>query len=170
MTSQIVKKFEETVYKALSHYSKKNNVDISETGICLSLDDDKDIIYTVLLATKDDNKITGFNKIEQIQFTSGILLKKVDFTGQSIYVPLFIKQVMGSIAATHECEPTEIVVNIFPKDGKAIIFHNTGDGKITSAPSDSLNIVWVKRTGGEESAPVKDEEGNWFTDILSYFS
>jgi hypothetical protein len=122
MTGTIVKKFEETVYKALDHYSKKYEKEIEETGICLSFDENEDIEYTVLLAKKNDGKIVGYNKSENVQFTSGILLKRVDFTGQSIYVPMFIKQVLESLCGTHECTHKEIYVNIFPLRGKAVMY------------------------------------------------
>lgn len=123
MTGQIIKKFEETVYTALNNYAKKYSVAVEETGLNLAFDEDEEIIYTVLLAKKnDEGKIVGFNKVEQVGFTNGILLKKVDFTGQSMYVPLFIKQILTSICKSNECTSNEIFVNIFPQNGKAVMY------------------------------------------------
>lgn len=123
MTGQIIKKFEETVYTALNNYAKKYSVGVEETGLNLAFDEDEEIIYTVLLAKKnDEGKIVGFNKVEQVGFTKGILLKKVDFTGQSMYVPLFIKQILTSICKSNECTSNEIFVNIFPQNGKAVMY------------------------------------------------
>tara|TARA_R110001592_G_scaffold363164_2_gene680868 strand:- start:529 stop:1722 length:1194 start_codon:yes stop_codon:yes gene_type:complete len=53
------------------------------------------------------------------------------------------------------------------KDGEKIIFHNVG-GKLISSPAKNEDIVWVKRIGNSTS--IKDEEGNWYSDIISYFS
>lgn len=122
MKNLIVKKFEETVVKALEKYAEKHNVLIGETGLSLSLDEDKDVQYIVLLATKHEGKITGFNKVESVDYTSGILFKKVDFTGQSIYVPAFIKQIIESLSGANECKPEEVVVNIFIVNGKSTMY------------------------------------------------
>ena len=53
------------------------------------------------------------------------------------------------------------------KDGEKIIFHNVG-GNIQASPAKNQDIVWVKRIGN--STPIKDREGNWYSDIISYFS
>ncbi len=55
------------------------------------------------------------------------------------------------------------------KDGVPIILHNTGKGNIISDPANTLNIVWVKRIGNS-TTPIKDKDGNWYSDIISYFS
>jgi hypothetical protein len=122
MKNLIVKKFEETVVKALGKYAEKHKVLIGETGLSLSLDEDKDVQYIVLLATKNDGKITGFNKVERVDYTSGVLFKKVDFTGQSIYVPAFIKQIIESLSGVNECNPSEVVVNIFIVNNKTTMY------------------------------------------------
>jgi len=123
MNGQIVKKFEETVYNALGKYSEMYNVFLEETGISLSLDENEDVQYIVLLATKnEDGKIVGYNKRTKVDFTSGILFKRVDFTGQSIYVPIFIKQIITSLCASHECKNNELFVNILPRNGKAVMY------------------------------------------------
>jgi hypothetical protein len=123
MTGQIIKKFEETVYTALDNYAKKYSVQLEETGLNLAFDDEEEIIYTVLLARKnEEGKVIGFDKVEQVGFTTGILLKKIDFSGRSMYVPLFIKQIMTSICKSNECNLNEIFVNIFPQKGKAIMY------------------------------------------------
>lgn len=122
MKNQIVKKFEETVFKALGKYAEKYNVLIGETGLSLSLDENEEVQYIVLLAVKDENKITGYNKVESVEYTSGILFKKVDFTGQSIYVPVYIKQIIMSLSGVNECKPEDIVVNIFSVNNKTTMY------------------------------------------------
>lgn len=123
MTGAIVKKFEQTVYNALNKYSEKYKVLLEETGICLSLDEDNEVSYEVLLAAKDESgKITGFNKVESVGFVSGIMFKRMDLTGQSIIVPSFIQQTMKMLAGVNECSVNEIFVNIFPVNGKAQMY------------------------------------------------
>jgi len=122
MKNQIVKKFEETVSKALSKYAEKYNVLTGETGLSLSLDENEELQYIVLLASKNEGKITGYNKVERVEYTSGILFKKVDFTGQSIYVPVFIKQIISSLSGTHECNDNEVIVNIFIVHNKVAMY------------------------------------------------
>jgi hypothetical protein len=123
MSKAIVKNFEETVYKALEKYSDKYKVELRETGLCLWLDEDKEVNYSVLLAQKSrDAVITGYNKAEDVDFVSGILFKKMDLTGKSIIVPAFIKQVLLSFAEEYGCEYTNLFVNIFPTGGNTVMY------------------------------------------------
>jgi hypothetical protein len=123
MTGAIVKKFEETVYNALNKYAEKYKVSLEETGLCLSVDEDNEVKYEVLLAKKDEaGKITGFNAVEQVGYVSGIMFKKIDLSGQSMIVPAFIHQTMKMLSGVNECQVQEIFVNIFPVKGKAQMY------------------------------------------------
>jgi hypothetical protein len=123
MTGAIVKKFEDTVYNALNKYAEKYKVQLEETGLCLSLSEESEVIYEVLLAKKDSSgKITGFNRVEQVEYVSGIMFKRLDLTGHSLIVPAFIQQTMKMLAGVNECTVNDIDVNIFPVKGKAQMY------------------------------------------------
>jgi hypothetical protein len=121
MTGAIVKKFEEMVFNALKKYAEKYKVDISETGLCLSLDEE--VKYEVLLAKKDESgKTIGFNKVEQVEYVSGIMFKRLDLTGQSFIVAAFIQQTMKMLSGANNCSTNDMHVNIFPVNGKSQMY------------------------------------------------
>lgn len=122
MSNAIVKQFENIVKKALSHYSEKNEVAVEEVGISISLDNEEELVYTLLKAEKDGQRIKGYNKIEELEFVKGILLRKFDLTGLSVIVPAFIKQIVTSLCAAHECSKQDIVVNLFAVNGKIAMY------------------------------------------------
>lgn len=120
MTGAIVRKFEETVYNALKKYAEKYKVSVDETGLSLSLDEQQDVKYEVLLAKKDETgRVIGYNKVEQVEYVSGIMFRRIDLSGQSLFVPAFIQQTIKMLASANDCELDEIFVNIFPAKGKA---------------------------------------------------
>ena len=122
MVNQIVKQFEQTVYKALTHYAEQNSVQIEEMGISISFDKNEEVIFTLLKAEKEGEKIKGYNKVQELEYTKGILLRRIDLTGQSIYVPQFIKQIMTTLCGAHECQKDQIFVNLFPVRGKVAMY------------------------------------------------
>jgi hypothetical protein len=123
MTGAIVKKFEETVFNALKKYAEKYKVEIGDTGLCLSLDEDEEVKYEVLLAKKDESgKTIGFNKVEQVGYVSGIMFKRLDLTGQSFIVAAFIQQTMKMLSGANNCSTKDMHVNIFPVNGKSQMY------------------------------------------------
>lgn len=123
MVNQIVKQFEQTVYKALNHYAMGNSVQIEEMGISISFDGSgEEVVFTLLKADKEGEKITGYNKVTELEYTKGILLRRIDLTGQSIYVPQFIKQILTTLCGANECQKNEIFVNLFPVRGKVVMY------------------------------------------------
>lgn len=122
MSNAIVKQFESIVKKSLSHYAEKNGVQIEEVGISISVDGQEELVYTLLKAEKDGERIKGYSKVEELGFVKGILLRPFDLTGLSVIVPAFIKQVIIGLCAAHECTKQEIVVNLFVVNGKVVMY------------------------------------------------
>lgn len=95
----IINSFEKTVFEAIGRYSKTYGVEEKDVQILLSLDPENDVVYTIL---------KNYTKVEVVDFVKGIMGKKIDFTGKSLFVGQFIQKTLLSYAETYEVTNADV--------------------------------------------------------------